>query len=102
MTDEDLEKLLNLINSAFDAHIRQHELRELSNFEERAKEIMKQYVAVHETGEHHAFVALEMAREKRRQEIWTKVQGSMIFWLLVSATSAIGWAVWETFFHTNK
>lgn len=98
MQEHELEHLAAMMAKHFDTYLQAHEKRETTYFETKVTEIVNARFALHETGEHHTFINIEMQREARRQEIWNKVQGSFIFWLLVSATSAAGWAVWQTFF----
>ena len=64
-----------------------------------AHETQNQYLTMmmeaHLAGDHHQFVRMEISRNLRRQQIWDKVHGSFIFWILIGVTGTIGMIVWD-------
>jgi len=60
-------------------------------------EIFIDLIERHEVGPHHQFVSAEIQREERRQEMWDRVKGNFIFWLVTGITGAIGLALWHHF-----
>jgi hypothetical protein len=43
----------------------------------------------------YAWVAKQMEREEKRSELWTKVQTSVIGWIVLGIFAAVGTAVWQ-------
>ena len=58
-------------------------------------EIFNNLIEQHEVGPHHQFVSAEIQREERRQEMWDRVKGNLIFWILTGVTATIGLALWN-------
>ena len=54
-------------------------------------------LANHEEGPEHQFIQVEMQREQRRQEMWDRLKGNLIFWLLTGITATIGLTLWNHF-----
>lgn len=71
------------------------EITKLTEVNTQAKEEILAVMQQHLNADDHRFVQMLRKREARRQELWDKVKGSFIFWLLVSSTATIGLAVWE-------
>lgn len=54
-------------------------------------------VAEHANGPSHQFLDHWIAREERSQEMWDRLKGNLIFWLLTGITGMIGLALWNHF-----
>jgi len=59
------------------------------------EDFISRTIEAHNNSEAHQFVATLMLKETRQREIWDKVKGNMIFWLLVGATGTAGIAIWD-------
>ena len=49
----------------------------------------------HEDGPHHQYIQAEIKKEARRQEMWERLKGNLIFWILTGVTATIGLALWN-------
>lgn len=67
----------------------------VSSQHEEDRQLMLSMVARHEEGEHHQFIRAEIEKEARRQEMWQRLKGNIIFWLLTGVTATIGLALWN-------
>ena len=59
---------------------------------------IKESLEDHTNSDDHRFVSALRDRERRKQEMWEKIKGNLIFWFLVSTCSSIGLAAWNFVF----
>ena len=69
----------------------------LENAQANQTDVISALLSAHEKGPHHAFVASEIQREKRRQERWEILKGNFVFWFATGITGMIGLALWNHF-----
>ena len=62
---------------------------------EEDRKVMLEMLGKHEIGTHHRFIKAEIEKEARKQEIWDRLKGNVIFWALTGTTAAIGLALWD-------
>ena len=60
MQDEELNRLAAMMAKHFEDYLKEHEKRETAYFEAKVTEIVDKRFMLHETGEHHTFLTLEM------------------------------------------
>jgi hypothetical protein len=72
---------------------------EIKKSSERSHNETREYILsalkLHEEQDEHTWVRMKVDQERRRREIWDKVKGNVIFWLLAGLTSTLGLWVWE-------
>ena len=85
MNDMEIEKFREILH----AQIVEHEARE--------EESMNRIIKAHTRSPDHVILEEWIKRERRRQDIWDKVKGNIIFWILVGIAGTIGLALWHQF-----
>ena len=65
--------------------------------EARESESMNRIINAHTRSPDHIFLEEWIKKQKRKQEIWDKVKGNFIFWVLAGVAATIGLALWHQF-----
>lgn len=90
MTDDEMEKITGVFKAALDVSFKSHEKREAEHFQVQTQDILNKMPEI-------AYVRRLIKKDERRAEMWRKIEGNFIFYLLTGVTATIGWAVWEFF-----
>ena len=85
MNDMEIERFREVLH----AQIVEHEARE--------EKTTQRIIDAHNRSSEHIFLQEWMKKEKRRQEIWDKVKGNLIFWIFAGIAGTIGIALWHQF-----
>ena len=85
MNDMEIEKFREILHS----QILEHEARE--------SESMNTIIKAHTRSPDHIFLEEWIKKQKRKQEIWDKVKGNFMFWVLAGVAATIGLALWHQF-----